>query len=136
MLKSRMKVRISSIAIIILSITLVYWSAQLIYEVKSYDYDTTTDVYTLSYCIQNKDYAQLVKLMYQNETEELEADEELQEYYAVARYFEAASMYKAYVDAGEKEKANQKLLIMNEQEKLTGELQFVIENINEKLKID
>lgn len=136
MLKSRMKVRISSIAIIILSITLVYWSAQLIYEVKSYDYDTTTDVYTLSYCIQNKDYAQLVKLMYQNETEELEADEELQEYYAVARYFEAASMYKAYVDAGEKEKVNQKLLIMNEQEKLTGELQFVIENINEKLKID
>ena len=54
----------------------------------------------------------MVTMYYTNVAEGKENVKELQEYYGVARYFEAASEYKMYTEAGKDEMAEEALNVM------------------------
>ena len=65
------------------------------YSYYSYDEDS------FFWRLESEDYAGMVNMYYTNAAVGKEEAEELQEYYGVARYFEAAADYKMYVEAGE-----------------------------------
>ncbi len=97
-------------------------------------------VYTRSedlmvYNIQSGDYDSMIRGAYINEMYGVKASETMKECYAVAHYYEAASLYKAYEAAGKVEKAAEKKCIMEEQEALMGELSFAAEDIRKELGI-
>ena len=74
--------------------------------------------------------------MYQvNEAIGVDADEKLQQYYGIAKYYEAASYYKMYCQAGEKLQAKKYEQKMEQAKKEMGELDFASEMICEKLQI-
>ena len=62
-----------------------------------WEYDADSFYYRLS----DGDYGAMVEMYYSNESNNVKPDEELEMYYAVAKYFEAASWYKAYSEAGD-----------------------------------
>ena len=92
-------------------------------------YDADSFYYRLS----DGDFGSMVEMYYSNESIGAKADEELQQYYAIARYYEAACWYRAY--AGRSETADY-LAAMERAEKDMGPLAFVAEDIRESLKIE
>jgi len=84
---------------------------------------------------QDEDYGQMVEMYHQNEAAGVKEDEELRQYYGIAKYYEAASYYRAYEESGNKEAANQYRAQMEEAENEMGELGFASETIKEKLQI-
>lgn len=97
-------------------------------------------VYTRSedsmvYYIQNGDYESMLRGTYMNEIHGVWASDTMKECYAVAHYYEAATLYKAYEKAGKNELAAEKKKSMEEQEALMGELSFAAEDIREELGI-
>ena len=75
----------------------------------------------------------MVEMYYSNGSIGARADEELQQYYAIARYYEAACWYRAY--AGRKEAARY-LADMTAAERDMGELSFVAEDIRTRLGLE
>lgn len=98
----------------------------------SYSYETDSFYYRL----QDEAFGQMVEMYYTNEAAGVKADEELQQYYGVAKYFEAASYYKAYQDVedGQQMLKYQEKMELAEEE--MGELDFLSEKIYEKLGIE
>ncbi len=94
-------------------------------------YDADSFYYRLS----DGDYGAAVEMYYLNQTYDAKADEELKQYYAVAEYFEVASFYKAYSDAGDELWTERYLTRMDEAEMDMGPLSFEADKINEKLGI-
>lgn len=97
----------------------------------SYSYEADSFYWRL----EDEDFARMVEMYYANEAAGVEADEEMQQYYGVAKYFEAASYYKAYQEAQDLknmelyyDKMESAMLEMNE-------LDFLGETICKKLKI-
>ena len=97
-----------------------------------YSYDSDAFYWRL----EDENFSQMVEMCYANEAAGVEADEELEQYYGVARYFEAASYYKMYQDADDSEQMNKYLERMENAKTLMGELSFLSEKIHEKLDIE
>lgn len=129
------KNRIFNIVIVLLSvvfaITLLMTAATL---VRDWDDSYSYDADSLLYLIQEGDYADLIYEVHHNEVAGVDADADMQECYAVAKYFEAASKYKAYVQAGESERAAAQQAVMDEQAALMGDLSFTIAEIDKILE--
>lgn len=130
------KEHIFNIIIGILCIVLVStaWSAgsEFIRYMKGYAYDEED---FLS-CIRIEDYSSMVEYLYKNEVNDVKATAGMEECYAVARYYEAASMYKAYKAVGRNTEAEEKKQIMEGQITEMGELSYVIEDILTYLELD
>lgn len=94
------------------------------------------DVESFYYRLQDEAYSQMVEMYYANEESGVKADEELKQYYGVAKYFEAASYYKAYKIVEEPEEMNKYEAQMKNAEKEMGELSFVSKQIDERLGIE
>lgn len=94
-------------------------------------YDADSFYYRLS----DGDYGAAVEMYYLNQAYDAKADAELQQYYAVARYFEAASFCRAYSDAREDGWVQHYMQRMDEAERDMGPLSFEADKINEKLGI-
>ena len=88
------------------------------------------------YAIEDGDYSRLVEMMYRNEAAGVETSEIYEECYAVARYYEAATYYKAYKNAGDMPRAVEKKEIMEKQIPLMGELSGCAEDIDKMLKLE
>jgi hypothetical protein len=88
------------------------------------------------YNLQDGDYVHMVTMMHQSEAAGVKADADRQECYAVARYYEAATYYKAYLQAGDSEQAAQKRTIMEAQKSLMGELSYAAEEIDQVLGLE
>lgn len=65
------------------------------YSYHSYDEDS------FYWRLESEEYASMVPMYYSNVAAGKEDERKLQEYYGVARYFEAASYYKMYIEAGD-----------------------------------
>ncbi|MBQ9991121.1 MAG: hypothetical protein IJP31_09320 [Lachnospiraceae bacterium] len=91
---------------------------------------------SLLYAIQDEDYGRLVELAKRSQAAENEPTKIQEECYAVAAYFEAASYYKAYLLAGENEKAEKKAGIMEEQMEQMGEFSYLAEEICKRLELE
>ena len=96
-----------------------------------WEYDADSFYYRLS----DGDYGAMVEMYYLNEAYNVEPDEELNMYYGAARYFEAASWYKAYIEAGDDARAAAYRLTMDEAEAQMGALSMVAGDICAALDI-
>lgn len=64
-----------------------------------FHYDTDDFAYDMGY----KEYGGMVYKYYQNKAMNYQGNQELQEYYGVAKFYEAATLYKAYMTMGDTE---------------------------------
>lgn len=99
------------------------------YSHYSYDEDS------FYWCLESEDYSRMISMYYTNLAEGKEHDKNLQEYYGVAKYFEAASDYKLYLQSGEKDRAERFLNEMEEAYAQMGEFSVVKNKIDRKLGI-
>ena len=86
--------------------------------------------------IESEDYTSMVNMYYSNVEEGKGDARELQEYYGVARYFEAAADYKMYIEAGEKELAEAAMADMEDAYEQMGDFSVVKGKIDAKLGLD
>jgi len=86
--------------------------------------------------LESEEYASMVTMYYTNVAEGKENVKELQEYYGVARYFEAASEYKMYTEAGKEDLAKEALKAMEDAYAQMGDFSIVREKIHKKLGIE
>lgn len=86
--------------------------------------------------LESGEYASMVTMYYANVAEGKENVKELQEYYGVARYFEAASEYKMYIKVGRDDLAKEALKIMEEAYVQMGDFSMVREKIHTKLGME
>jgi len=96
-----------------------------------WEYDADSFYYRLS----DGDYGAMVEMYYLNEAYDVEPDEELDMYYGVARYFEAAGWYRAYSEAGGELRAAAYRQAMTAAEEQMGALSMVAVDIREVLGI-
>lgn len=98
--------------------------------------DTYDDYYTedtyLSY-LQHEQYLDLFYMTSRDCVLDKEFSETIQACQAVGRYYEAATLYKAYVKSGDKENAARQKERMNIYLSQTGEYEYHIDKINETL---
>ena len=78
-----------------------------------------------SYRMEEENYSEMVGMYYENVAAGRGDNAALQEYYGVAKYFEAATNYKLYLDAGENQKAAVWKEKMDEAFKQMGDFAFV-----------
>lgn len=105
--KKSIIVRILDIGIIILSI---FFVISLLYAVHSVWEENKYSSYvyeadTFQYRLEDEDYQSMVEMYYSNQATGKANSKKYAEYYAVARYYEAAAMYKAYSEDGDSERA-------------------------------
>lgn len=104
-------------------------------QIADYNRSYHSDESSFLYAMQEQDYVRMVEMMYRNLAADVESNETFEECYAVARYYEAATYYKAYIEAGNRELAEEKEDIMEEQVLLMGDLSYAAKDIDEKLEI-
>ena len=93
---------ILNIVIVVLCFFFVITAGVMIGEL----YHAFTPVYSaegFSYKIEDERYHGMVGAYHSNTQADFEGDEDMQEYYGVAKFFEAASLYHAYQVAGNEE---------------------------------
>lgn len=86
--------------------------------------------------LESGEYASMVTMYYTNVAEGKENVKELQEYYGVARYFEAASEYRMYTEADREDLAKEALKTMEEAYVQMGDFSIVREKIHSKLGME
>ena len=101
----------------------------------SYARGYVTEPDSFYYSLQDSDYSRVLDGMYRNKAAGVEETAEYREIYAVALYFEAASYYKAYGEAGDIVSAEREKAVMEAQIPLMGELSYAVEDIHRQLGI-
>lgn len=86
--------------------------------------------------LEAKNYSTMVGNQYRNILEGHEGNATMQEYYGVARYYEAASLYKAYAEVGNEELAAAFLEKMKQEESEMGGWTIAIDDIHKQLGIE
>lgn len=132
-MKKDIKVTILNIVIIALAVVLVITVFGTISEACSAFNDYSYDEDSFIYCMEDENYADLVRFYYDNCGSDGKEDKKLQEYYDLAKYFEAAFHHKIYAESGDGVRAGKYKAIMDETKARMGELAFVTERMNGKL---
>lgn len=97
---------VSNIILIVLSITLAFFIAIMIFMLKENSFSPSpAKEDSLYFQVQSHDYAYLVRRIKANEVMGYEPTEEEKEYYALADYYEHAFLYKMYEDNGMTDRA-------------------------------
>lgn len=129
------KINIWSVVIVILGIAallnLVVFGYRLAETQQDYSYGEQMFLNR----IEEERYGRLPGMVYSNEARGVQPTEQLEECYAVARYFEAASYYKAAVEMNQTDAAAEYYTVMKEQESKAGELSYVIPEMQDFLAI-
>ena len=86
--------------------------------------------------LQSEEYASMVNMYHMNVSAGKEDAKELQEYYGVAKYFEAAADYKMYVEAGETVLAEEAYADMEAAYVQMGDFAVVKKKIDAKLGLE
>lgn len=129
--KKSIIVRILDIGIIILSI---FFVISLLYAVHSVWEENKYSSYvyeadTFQYRLEDEDYQSMVEMYYSNQATGKANSKKYAEYYAVARYYEAAAMYKAYSEDGDSERAGKAYAAMEEAAAELGDFSFQADRI-------
>lgn len=133
---TRVKELIANIVLIALSVILGLSLIGLLAEMRWVGFDYSHDESDLWYYIDKEYYAQVVDYKWENVALGVEKTEELEQCYAVADYFEAASYYKAAVYNNDVEKMNEYVDKMQEAYSKLDDVAYLAENINAKLGIE
>ena len=104
--------------------------------------ESTIDVFSptygensFRYSVEDNNFAPLVSKYYRNVAEGADSAK-MQEYYGVAEYFEAASYYKAFLEAGDTVRAERELKRMEEAAGKMGGWEMTKAVIHEQLGLD
>lgn len=106
----------------------------------------TVDEYNYYFTMPNKersfandvyaeDYASMVYAYYENTAEGFKGNAKMKEYYGVAKYFEAASFYKVYLETGDMTRVEKQEKKMEEAYEEMGEWSILQEEIDARLGI-
>lgn len=133
---TKIKEWIANIALVVLSILLGISLVGLIAEVRWVGYDYTRDESDFWYYIDKEFYGQVVDYRWENEALGIKKTAELEQCYAVADYFEAASLYKVALYHNDTEKMEQYVTTMKESYSKMDDVSYLAENINDKLGIE
>ena len=90
---------------------------------------------SLYYQLEDGLFYRMVESHHYNTQEGHSGNLEMQEYYGVAKFYEAASMYKAFLVSGDQERAERELEKMELAREEMGEWNIVEPEILEQLKI-
>lgn len=133
-----MKIKNTIINIVIVGLCFVFGILSIVTFTEAMDYyrDYHPGEDSFLYAIEDGDYSRMVEMMYLNEAAGVETSEIYEECYAVARYYEAATYYKAYKNAGDMARAQEKKQIMERQISRMGELSGCAEDIDKILKLE
>ena len=134
-MKKDKKVTILNIVIIVLTVVLVMTLFNTVIETYGAfnDYSYFNDEDSFIYRLEDGDYLGLVQLYYDNCGSDGKEGEKLQEYYNLAKYFEAAFHHKIYAESGDTVRAEKYKAIMDEMAAGLGEFAFVTEEMDRKL---
>ncbi len=132
---SDVKIFVLNIIIVILSVVAVGVGLFAAEEIRFALVNYHNEAYSFVYALESQEYGRMVGMYYENCMAGYEDDKDLQEYYDVARYYEAAFHYKMYVEAGDAERAATHKAIMEEVSGRMTELGFLADQIDEKLGI-
>lgn len=91
---------------------------------------------SMYYRLDAGDFYRMVEGYHMNIQEGHEGSAEMQEYYGVAKYYEAASMYRAFLEIGDTERADRELEKMELARIEMGEWAMVESEILEQLKLN
>ena len=122
--------------IVFLCLIFVIVSGVFISQMVDYNRSYHPDESSFLYACQEQDYVRMVNMMHRNLAAGVKSSDTMEECYAVAEYYEAATYYRAYFIAGNHDKAMKKKQIMDEKAALMGDLFYVAEDINKKLELD
>lgn len=86
--------------------------------------------------VRNENYAYLIENYHQDEMYGGLLSESKKECYGVAAYFEAASMYKAYLETGDTERATREKEKMDTAYEEMGDWNIAADSIREQLGLD
>ncbi len=109
----------------------------LLFAISSYRevYADSYSVDSYYYYMEEGNYPRLVELYYGERDRQEPKDGEKKEFYAVARYYEAASYYKMYQENGDTERAKEQAEKMEAARQEMGTLSGEAENICRQLEI-
>ena len=130
------KEAIANLALILLSIVLVISIGVLISEVHMMNHTYTRKAQDFWYAIEYGNYSNLVTMKCDNEANGVYKTSELKQCYAVADYFEAASLYKAAAYKGDTEAMQKYADKMNTAYVLLDDISYVAEEIDAKLGLE
>ncbi len=88
---------------------------------------------SFTYAAGNQDYERLLSMYRDNLTSFGQPSEDLSDYYALAQYVEAAINRKAYLEAGDTERAEREQNIMNNAAAALGDLSGYKDNLDKTL---
>lgn len=141
-MKNKLKLMKQDSVITALNVALVFLVIVLlitILTVRTTYKEITSDNYdelSFSYAIEDQAYYTLLEKYYYNLTTTGKENPEFQEYYGVAKYYEAASLYKAYDTVGNTEKALYYQNKMQDYEKDMGDWSMAKPGILKSLELE
>lgn len=141
-MKSKTKGRIGKFIIWTLNIVIIVLCIFLVFYLKGTkdEIDNALDYYKsteyLGFTIEQEEYHELAKTYYYNTLGGYESTEEEEECYGVAKYYELAVVYKAYLETGNEEMVQKYREKMQEAESMMGEWIIAKEGIHKQLGID
>jgi len=121
---------------IVLSVLLVINLCISVTVIADINYSWTNDEERFWYRINDGDYAQLVEYTWLNRFGGIRETDGLKQCYAVAEYFEAASLYKVAEYMGNIKDKDKYAKIMEEKLVYFDDIMYIAEDINEKLGIE
>ena len=132
---SLIKEWIANGALIALSLALVLSIIMLITEIRYSFMSYNRNADDLWWYVKNGNYVEVVTARNSNEAAGVFETNELSEIYAIADYFEAASMYKVAVFRNDTTAMDKYITAMGEAYMEMGDVNYLAEDINEKLDI-
>ena len=115
---------------VVLTILIVWQLLNLAFQIHDDAYHYSYDEDTFLYAIQDGRYSELPEKKRKNEMEHVKTDAQLQECYAVADYYEAASMYYMYLQNGDTDKSKKAEADMKTAQSGMGELEYCAAKID------
>ena len=91
---------------------------------------------SMYYSLDDGSFYRMVEGYHMNVQEGVEGNRTMQEYYGVAKYYQAASMYKAFLEIGDEERAARELERMEETRKEMGEWIVAEQEMKEQLGLE
>jgi len=134
--KREIKELIANGVMIVLSIALVINICVAISVINDMNYSWARKEDNFWYSINDGNYAPLLADAWTNRFSDVKETKGLEQCYAVAEYFEAASLYKAAEYTGNAEKKEKYAKIMEEKLAYFDDIMYIAEDINMKLGIE
>lgn len=134
--KRGIKEMIANGVLVVLSIGLVINICIAVGVISDMNYSWARDEERFWYSINDGNYAPLIADTWTNRFSDIKETDGLEQCYAVAEYFEAASLYKAADYTGDAEKKEKYAKIMEEKLAYFGDIMYIAEDIHMKLGIE